>query len=176
MKRYKYELVKRMTDLEDIAAWLVIWAVPVGTLTVMLKGNRPLDFGKEVFEPVFHTGTTPVLNKTFLPLFLTKTCHIKLGTAVRVSAKDVLYASMPVSFVFLVRFLVLLRPIFSGRNPLAGSNERLRKRSHVSPNARAYSDSNIGDQVGRDQTAPQSRFFEEFFDFLARIHFGLVLS
>lgn len=56
VQRYKVELLKRMTDLEDVAAWLVVWGVPVGTLVMLLRGNRPLDFEQGVFVPVFEAG------------------------------------------------------------------------------------------------------------------------
>lgn len=55
MKRYKFELLKKMTDLEDAAAWLVVWAVPLGTLVVLLR-DPYLDFNQEVFAPVFEAG------------------------------------------------------------------------------------------------------------------------
>lgn len=57
VKKYKYDLLKLMTDFEDVAAWLIVWAVPVGTLVLLLKGGRAFDFSEEVFGPVFASGT-----------------------------------------------------------------------------------------------------------------------
>lgn len=56
VKKYKYNLLKKMTDLEDVAAWLVVWAVPLGTLVTLLRGNPELDLHHEAFAPVFETG------------------------------------------------------------------------------------------------------------------------
>lgn len=56
IKRYKFELLKRCTDLEDVAAWLVVWAVPIGTLVQMLRGGGDLNIEHESFVSVFSAG------------------------------------------------------------------------------------------------------------------------
>lgn len=51
-----------MLDLEDIAAWLIVWSVPVGRLTVALRHGRDLDFNHEDFDPVYEAGTSLVVS------------------------------------------------------------------------------------------------------------------
>lgn len=57
VKSYKYELLRHMTDIEDAAAWLIVWSLPVGKLTVALRCGRALDLGDEAFAPVFAAGS-----------------------------------------------------------------------------------------------------------------------
>lgn len=56
VKRYKFELLKRSSDIQDIAAWLVVWAVPVGILVQMLRNGGSLDPEHESFVHVFTAG------------------------------------------------------------------------------------------------------------------------
>lgn len=56
VKLYKYELLRHMEDLEDIAAWLIVWSVPVGKLTVALRRGGNLDPTHEDFDPVYEAG------------------------------------------------------------------------------------------------------------------------
>lgn len=56
VKFYKYELLRHMTDMEDAAAWLIVWSVPVGRLTVALRRGGDLNLGREALAPVFSAG------------------------------------------------------------------------------------------------------------------------
>lgn len=56
VKLYKYELLRHMVDLEDVAAWLIVWSLPVGRLTVALRNGGELDVYHEEFDPVYEAG------------------------------------------------------------------------------------------------------------------------
>lgn len=45
VKSYKYELLRHMSDIEDAAAWLIVWSLPVGKLTLALRHGKDLDLG-----------------------------------------------------------------------------------------------------------------------------------
>lgn len=50
-----------MTDLEDAAAWLIIWSVPIGRLVVSLRHGGNLDYHHEDFNSVYEAGTVYLL-------------------------------------------------------------------------------------------------------------------
>lgn len=54
--RYKFELVKHSSDIEDFAAWLIIWSFPVGTLVGMLRNGGNIDPSHMAFENVHSAG------------------------------------------------------------------------------------------------------------------------
>lgn len=55
VKLYKYELLRHV-DKEDAAAWLVLWAVPVGKLSTALRHGGNLDIQHADFAPVYEAG------------------------------------------------------------------------------------------------------------------------
>lgn len=54
--RYKYELAKHSSDVEDVVAWLIIWSFPVGVLVGMLRNGGELDTSHVAFDDVHAAG------------------------------------------------------------------------------------------------------------------------